>query len=124
VRHFAVALVVAMLASLLLPACGAGDTSPRSPGPSDAQSCPHGAIVTQADLDQAVYFLETLCPARPQPQSTSIMFTGAVCVNGGSAFEAGRCGFPRDSERALLYYRRGCELGYSVACAASRRLGG
>ena len=127
-RSIAAAFAIVALASAFSAGCGASDTSPLSPRPTDAQSCPHGAVVTQADLDQAVYFLDTFCPARPtapavQP-GTSIPFNAAVCVNGGSAFEAGRCGVPRDSGRALMYYRRGCAMGYSVACDASKRLGG
>jgi len=118
------------LGALLLVACASRDASPLAPS-SSAESCPRGTIATQADLDQTVYFLDMWCPRAPaQPPSRRSndprlqAIYASACVSGGSAFEAGRCGFPRDAGRALVYYRRGCAMGYPVACDAARRLGG
>jgi TPR repeat protein len=105
--------------------CGACDSASRTPGPSDAASCPHGVILTRADYDQLVYQLDWMCPAEPNPAWKGKMFVGYTCTAAGSGFESGRCGVPHDLERALLYYRRGCAAeAYPPACSAAKRLGG
>jgi hypothetical protein len=102
-------------------ACASQGASPRAP--PDAASCPHGVIATRADYELVLYQADVHCPGVPQ-QFPSPYFQGTFCTSFGSAFEAGRCGLPRDLDRARLYYRRGCAIGFQVACSSAQRLGG
>lgn len=116
---------VAFPCAVALAGCGTCDTASRGPGPSDAAACPHGIVTTRADYEMLVYQLDGMCPTEPRRSfGNAAQFVGAVCTVGGSGFEAGKCGIPRDLERARLYYRRGCGVGYAPACNAAQRLGG
>jgi hypothetical protein len=113
-------LLVVSCVSMML-GCASQDASPRAP--PDAAACPHGVVATRADYDLIVHYGDTYCPGVPQ-QFPDANFQGTVCTSFGSAFEAGRCGLPRDLDRARLYYRRGCAIGFTVACSSAARLGG
>jgi TPR repeat protein len=121
--------IVLLLGVALANGCGG-----PGPGATDAASCPHGVVTTRADYDQVVYQLDAWCQEPTQTETVQdaaranrsplLNFVGQTCTIGGSAFEAGKCGMPRDLDRARLYYRRGCAAGYPPACSAAQRLGG
>jgi len=115
-------VAVAVLSSLVAAACTTGG----SRAVASADRCPHGVIKTQADLDTFNYWTEKLCPAQagPDPQYAAFAaYRGTVCLQFGSAFEAGECGAPHDLYRAGELYRRACVAGFEPGCSNANRLG-
>jgi hypothetical protein len=110
------------LSALLAVACATGPT--RSVASADR--CPHGVLKTQADLDTFNYWGDKLCPANaaPDPRYAAVTpLRGTMCLQFGSAFEAGECGAPRDLGRAGDLYRRACAVGFEPGCSNAQRLG-
>lgn len=110
------------LSALLAVACAT--SSARNV--SSADRCPRGVLKTQADLDTFNYWGDKLCPATGASDPRYAPFapmTGTMCLQFGSAFEAGECGAPHDLDRAGELYRRACAAGFEPGCSNAQRLG-
>jgi hypothetical protein len=104
-------LLVSFVAS-----CGGMQASEASP-PANCRDAP-------AQADMIRYEGDRMCLAANTPAQPELAHhLGLVCVAMGAHFESGPCVTP-DTNRARLYYRRACSVGYPPGCSAAARLGG
>jgi hypothetical protein len=95
---------------------GCGSQSSASIPSGDAKCREDASQMSPTRLENVMATMDSLCDAG---------HFAFGCTEWGDALETGRCGLPRDRDRALRFYQRACTTEhYAPACNAVQRMNG